>query len=218
MRARGLPRRIPPHPVRARPFGVSNGRVVQPPFLVQTVDRTPVTAAARAAPAFADHLCAEAPRLRRLVHRLLGWSARAADVDDVVQEALLAAWRHRTTFRGDANLATWLVRITIRKARNHARAASVHRRVFGWWMRDAVEPAAPAGETSHPLDERLDTTHVAMRALRHADREVLVLRYLEQRDVEQIARVLGCSRAAVDARLTRARRRLRERLGLEDRP
>lgn len=195
---------------------MSNRGVVQPPFVVHAVARAPDTAARAGTAPFAERLGAEGPRLRRLVHRLLGWSARAADVDDVVQDALLAAWRHRATFRGDANVATWLVRITIRKARNHARAAAVRRRVFGWWTRDTAEPVADAGRQS--TDDRLDTTWVAMRALRHADREVLVLRYLEQRDVEQIAQALGCSRAAVDTRLTRARRRLREELGLEGRP
>jgi RNA polymerase sigma-70 factor (ECF subfamily) len=169
-----------------------------------------------AAPADEVALCAEAPRLRRLVHRLLGWPG-TTEVDDVVQEVLLAAWRHRGTFRGDASLSTWLTRIAIRKAQNHVRAATVRRRLFGWWLGSAVdEPAAPA-----PGDDikttQLDRTRRAMFRLAQKDREVLVLRYLEQRDIEQIADALGCSRAAVDARLTRARHRLRAELGLEER-
>ena len=161
-------------------------------------------------------LCAEAPRLRRLVHRLLGWPA-TTDVDDVVQEVLLAAWRHRQTFRGDASLSTWLTRIAIRKAQNHVRAATVRRRLFGWWLPGAPhEPVAPmVGEDVQGA--QLDRTQRAMFRLAQKDREVIVLRYLEQRDIAQIADALGCSRAAVDARLTRARQRLRAELGLEER-
>ena len=169
-----------------------------------------------AAPANEVALCAEAPRLRRLVHRLLGWPG-TTEVDDVVQEVLLAAWRHRKTFRGDASLSTWLTRIAIRKAQNHVRAASVRRRLFGWCLGSAAdEPAAPVlGDDVQAT--QLDRTQRAMHRLAQKDREVLVLRYLEQRDIEQIADALGCSRAAVDARLTRARQRLRAELGLEER-
>ena len=196
----------------------SNGRVVPDPAILLAADPT-ARAARTSAPdafAFAEVLCAEAPRLRRLVHRLLGWSGATNEVDDVVQETLLAAWRHRHGFRGDASVATWLVGITIRKTRSHARAANVRRRLFAWWHAAATEPVAPADATDG--EERLHATHRAMRELGHRDREVLVLRYLEQRDIAQIAQVIGCSRAAVDARLTRARRRLRSELGLEERP
>lgn len=159
-------------------------------------------------------LAAEAPRLRRLVHRLLGWPAQASEVDDVVQETLLAAWRHRATFRGEAQWTTWLQRIALRKAQNHVRAAKVRARLFGW-LHGEQEPAA-RGEKA--VDERLDATHAALQTLAHGDREVLVLRYLEQREIEQVALLLGCSRAAVDARLSRARARLRAALHLPEGP
>jgi RNA polymerase sigma-70 factor (ECF subfamily) len=164
--------------------------------------------AAAASPA--SVLTAEAPRLRRLVHRLLGWPRQTAEVDDLVQETLLAAWRARATFRGDAAWTTWLHRIALRKVHNHQRAAAVRRRLFGWLER---EPVAPAAGVTAP-EERIDATQHALQQLGHRDREVLVLRYLEQRDIAQIAELLGCSRPALDARLSRARARLRQALGL----
>jgi RNA polymerase sigma-70 factor (ECF subfamily) len=151
-------------------------------------------------------LAAEAPRLRRLVHRLLGWSTRGGDVDDVVQEVLLAAWRHRGAFRGEATWSTWLHRIALRKVQNHVRAATVRRRLFGWLV---GEPPATPADTG-PNDTRVLATRRALRHLAHRDREVLVLRYLEQREIPAIAELLRCSRAAVDARLSRARLRLRQ--------
>lgn len=173
--------------------------------------KAPATPAERA---IAHPLTAETPRLRRLVHRLLGWPARAGEVDDVVQETLLAAWRHRDSFRGDAAWTTWLHRIALRKAQNHTRAAAVRRRLFGWFQPEQPEPAAAAAPAP---DERIDAMQAALQQLAHGDREILVLRYLEQREIEAIAALLGCSRAAVDARLMRARDRLRRELGLEER-
>ena len=52
--------------------------------------------------------------------------------------------------------------------------------------------------------------------LRHADREVLVLRYLEELGVDEIAERLRLKRPAVDARLSRARRRLAEIVDLRE--
>ena len=165
-----------------------------------------------AAPPLAAALCAEAPRVRRLVHRLLGWRTASNDLDDVVQEVLLAAWRNLDRFRGDAKLATWLTRIAIRKTHNHVRSATLRRRVHAWFgTSEPAEEPESAGNNS----DRVDATRAAMARLAHADREVLVLRYLEQREPTEIAQLLGCSRATVDTRLSRARRRLRLALGVE---
>ncbi|MGC3970493.1 MAG: RNA polymerase sigma factor [Pirellulales bacterium] len=177
----------------------------------------PADRTAPAVPDLASALCAEVPRLRRLVHRLLGWRASAHELDDVVQDVLLKAWRHQATFRGDAALATWLTRIAIHAARDHARTARLRRVLFGWWRTDATEPAA-TDDGDGGADAPLDRTRAALRQLAAADREVLVLRYLEQRDIADIAQLLALSRAAVDARLSRARARLRARLGLEAQP
>lgn len=167
-------------------------------------DRSALTASA---------LTAEEPRLRRLVHRLLGWPGRQGDVDDVVQDTMLAAWSHRGNFRGDSTIRTWLHRIAVRKAHNHVRATGVRRRFFRW-LGLSSEPEA----TARPADERHDLMQAALQQLGHRDREVLVLRYLEQRSADETAALLGCTRAAVDARLSRARNRLRDTLDLEVTP
>ena len=157
-----------------------------------------------------DVLSAQAPRLRRLVHRLLGWRASAHDLDDIVQDVLLAAWRHRADYRGDAALSTWLTSIALRKAHNHVRSDRLRHRLFAW-----LGDREPTAAMSAP-DERLDRTHRAMQRLAHADREVLVLRYLERRDIDEVAALLGARRAAIDSRLSRARRRLRAMLAEDE--
>jgi RNA polymerase sigma-70 factor (ECF subfamily) len=204
-------------PGQKRTDSASNARPMNLPTLLAT-HRSRADAAAPATPDLASALCAEAPRLRRLVHRLLGWRARAGELDDVVQDVLLKAWRHQRSFRGDAALSTWLTRIAIHQVHDHVRKANLRRTLFGWLL---PEPPAPADGDDDgsggdaPAGDGWPRTQRAMQRLAHADREVLVLRYLEQRDIPEIAGLLGCSRAALDARLSRARTRLRAELGLE---
>ncbi len=159
-----------------------------------------------------DLLLAEQDRLRRLVHRLLGWPGTATDVDDVVQDVLLSAWRHHDAFRGDAALSTWLVRIAVRQTRRHLRWRRVRDRVRSWLAPDEIA-ALPACPAEHADDAQ--AVRAAVARLPAADREVLVLRYLEDRSVADCASALGCSRAAVDQRLSRARSRLRALLPAE---
>ena len=162
--------------------------------------------------------------VRRLVHRLLGWRCRQGDLDDLVQEVMLAAWRHKAGFRGESSVATWLTRIAMRKVANHARWRRV-RRILGPLAQpesvvDRHSATGGAGGTGGAGDgaaaSENDCTAMrsAMAMLRHLDREVLVLHYLEQRSVVECAELLGCSRAAADQRLSRARSRLRQQLGL----
>ena len=54
------------------------------------------------------------PRVFRFVASLTG--APAADVDDLVQESLLEAWRGRAAFRGESSLLTWVLGIARRRA------------------------------------------------------------------------------------------------------
>jgi DNA-directed RNA polymerase specialized sigma24 family protein len=95
------------------------------------------------------------------------------------------------------------------------RKASLRRALFGWLLPEPPAPAIDDHGDDATADDGWPRTQRAMRRLAHADREVLVLRYLEQRDIPAIADLLACSRAAVDARLSRARARLRAELGLE---
>lgn len=154
------------------------------------------------------------PTVRRLAGRLLGWGG---DVDDAVQEVLIAVLRHRSRFRGDADIRTWLTRIAI----NACRAQQRKRRA--WWrllgraadngqvatgFADAGTAAASSPESAMHRDETARTVQAAVAKLAPNAREVIVLRYLEELDVDDIAEILDLSRNAVEVRLTRARREL----------
>jgi RNA polymerase sigma-70 factor (ECF subfamily) len=145
------------------------------------------------------------------VHRLLGFAARAAEVDDLVQDVLLRAWQGRAAFRGDSNVATWLTAIAVRRVHNHARWSRLRRRLRSPFSDVDHVPANAAACAAETGDE-VAAMQRALGLLRHADREVLVLHYLEDRTVAEIAALLGCRRNAVEQRLARARQRLRAQL------
>jgi RNA polymerase sigma-70 factor (ECF subfamily) len=152
-------------------------------------------------------------RVQRLAYRLLGWSA--ADAEDVVQEVFLAALRGAGKFRGQSSLGTWLTTITLNQCRTHRRGLLARLRLMTRFSSTAVpRTEAPPADVPAADADAFAHEQSALRHLSPREREVIVLHYLEQQPVDQIATLLGLSRGAVDIRLHRARKRLREVLGV----
>jgi RNA polymerase sigma-70 factor, ECF subfamily len=154
-------------------------------------------------------IAAHQQRIAGLVQRLLGWPA---DVDDVLQDVFIDAIRNLKHFDGRSSLATWLVRIAINRCRSHQRKRWFRLGFMRRMNAAAAEVPAP-GSGDSPTDatttrEAVEQVHEAIRQLNARDREIIVLRYLEEVPIEEIAQTLGLSRGAADVRLSRARGRL----------
>jgi len=140
--------------------------------------------------------------------------------DDVAQEAMLLAFRHRASFRGESHPRTWLYRIAAMAALGYLRR---HRRrdariitcdpeqLAGFDER--VTPSAEDELASRELAERL---HRQLGALDEKYASVLRLR-AEDLGEHEIAERLGLSVAVVKIRAHRARGMLREALLAEER-
>jgi RNA polymerase sigma-70 factor (ECF subfamily) len=153
--------------------------------------------------AFETLVLSQQAYVARLAHRLLAWDA---DVADVVQDVFLAAYRHWPAFRRDAKVTTWLTSITLNACRSHRRRLWLRLR----WPTGGGESAEPVWLTGpEQTRERVAAVQNAVRALPQRYREVIVLRYLEGWSIDEIAAVLGRSRAAVDGQLSRGRTLLR---------
>ncbi len=145
-------------------------------------------------------------RVTSLAARLLGWREGA---EDVAQEVFLAALRHQRRFRAESSLWTWLAKMTVNRCR------SVQRRL---WVYDKFTAAVRAtlGETNHAprsihqleRDETAERVRAAVGSLPARYREVIVLRYLEELPLEQLANLLGERRNTIEVRLTRAKKLL----------
>jgi RNA polymerase sigma-70 factor, ECF subfamily len=140
-------------------------------------------------------------------YSLARWLSRSpADADDIVQDAMLRAFRAFDGFRGD-DIRAWLMAIV----RNCCRSAgSASRRRAHTELDDALAAEAPDPEEAamaHSQRRRLD----AMIALLPEEfREVLILREMEDMPYRQIAEITGVPIGTVMSRLARARAMFRE--------
>lgn len=139
-------------------------------------------------------------------------------VDEVMQEVALAAVRQSSPVTDAAKVAPWLYRLAVRQALLFRRKCGRRRR-----LSDQYEQIVRDGfpRTPDPLgwllaEERRTQVRQALDRLPRRDAEILLLKYTEQWNYDQIAARLGVSTSAVEARLHRARRQLREQLAALD--
>ena len=159
--------------------------------------------------AFARLVADHQARVAGLAHRLLGWQG---DVEDIVQDVFLAAFKHLDSFRGEASVATWLMRITVNQCRTRRRRHALRLRTARHaHATGECESASP--DRDRMSAESSERVREAVRALPRRYREVIVLRYLQEMPIAEVAAVVGRSRSAVEVRLSRARDRLRKRIG-----
>jgi RNA polymerase sigma-70 factor (ECF subfamily) len=139
-----------------------------------------------------------------------------AIAEDLLQDTLLEAVRSAHGFRGEASASTFLCAIARRRLARHYEA---ERKAALARSRLHVVEGQPRPTPDHALDTGLERRDEVIRALGRLSplhRQVLVLKYLDARSVEQIADELGRSRVQVQSLLQRAREALRRELGGED--
>ena len=153
-------------------------------------------------------------RLLRLCQLLLSDREEASDV---VQEVFIQAYEAQTQSRAPGDWAAWLTRVTVNACRDRHRA--------GWWARfrrssARVEDTLLVAADASPADRVLgqETRRQLWREFRRLpdrQREVFVLRYIEELSTAEVAAALDLSPGSVKRHLFRAIRRLRQNLGSE---
>ena len=143
-----------------------------------------------------------AARIRRFIANSLG--AAADEADDILQETFIALADALPFFRGDSSLFTFACAIAHRKVLSLIRTNARRARLM---------QAAPIAEHAALQDAGADREfNRALAELRPEYREVLLLKYVEEIGVSEIARILRISEHAVESRLARARKALRKAL------
>ncbi|MDX1946398.1 MAG: RNA polymerase sigma factor [Pirellulaceae bacterium] len=137
--------------------------------------------------------------------------------DEVLQEVALAAVRQAAPLADASKVAPWLYRLAVRQALLYRRKCGRRRKLLGAFAEQAQAGCVGPGRVLDPLgwllaEERRAQVRQALGRLPPRDAEMLLLKYTEDWNYHQIAAHLGVSHAAVEARLHRARRRLREEL------
>jgi RNA polymerase sigma-70 factor (ECF subfamily) len=166
------------------------------------------------------------PSFYKIAYRLLG---NAADAEDAVQDALLAAYKHLEQFRGQSQMSTWLTTIVCNCARMQLRRrprqihVALDERIGDNQEYSVLERLADSGRT--PEDEcRIYELNARIRTFA-AQLSPTLQRTFQLRDVDglsisETARILRIPSGTVKAQLARARAKLKEsmRRSLERRP
>ncbi len=149
----------------------------------------------------------------------LGILQNTADAEDVAQEVFMQVFESIGTFKGDAQISTWLYRITVTKCLDHLRKKSRKKRwakvysLFGQQNELIIDPP----DFHHPgvalaNKERADMLFKAIARLPDSQKAAFVLHKLEGLSSKEIAGILDASVSAVEGLLHRAKQNLKQQL------
>ena len=129
------------------------------------------------------------------------------EAEDVVQDALVKAWKTRWRVRDPEKFPAWLATI----ARHRAHDIFRRRRTvpLSTTIDEVIEPSATAEPSDSELDQQLRS---ALAALPELHRAALTLRYFEEMDYRSIENTLGLSNGALRGILGRALASMRKQL------
>lgn len=135
----------------------------------------------------------------------------AAEAEDAVQDAFVKVYDALPRFHADAPFRPWVLRIVVNEAHDRRRAEG--RRVA--LVARVALGRAEQGDTPESIALATERRVMLLRALdelRDEERLVVTCRYFLALSEAESAEVLGCARGTVKSRLSRALRRLRDRL------
>ena len=156
-------------------------------------------------------------KLGRLLSRFI---RNPTEVEDVVQEAFIKAYRALPSFRGESAFYTWLYRIGINAAKNYL--VSEGRRPpttteFDSEEAEGFEDAEQLRNINTPKNELMskqvaETVNKAMDSLPEELKIAITLREIEGLSYEEIATMMNCPIGTVRSRIFRARETIAEKL------
>jgi RNA polymerase sigma-70 factor (ECF subfamily) len=155
--------------------------------------------------------------LRTVVAARLG---EAGAVDEVMQEVALAAIRQKAPISDASKVAPWLYRLAVMQTLMYRRKTGRRRKLTQRYA-DRFQPTERDTRVAEPLDwmladERQALVRKALAGIPKRDAEILLLKYTEDWNYKQIATHMGISESAVEARLHRARKRMRGELTAQE--
>lgn len=145
-----------------------------------------------------------------LVARMTG---ATSDIDDLVQEIFIRAWKGLPRFRGEAQFSTWLYRIAVntairyrskrKKEAQHLVPVEDQTGGIDALTGDVDTPAEQGGDPFQKVvaREQQENVRKAVLALPEKQRTVIALHYFQGKTCEEISQITGCSVGTVWSRL-----------------
>ncbi len=147
-----------------------------------------------------------------VAYRLTG---NVHEAEDVVQEVFLKIHKGIKGFRHECSLKTWILKIAVNLCKNRYR----RKKLFSFF---SLSHGSQEDEEDSPFEictqddptetifqrQRLEVLRKAMMGLPRKQREVFIMKHLEEMKIKEIAEVLDCSEGTVKAHLFKAIQRL----------
>ena len=155
---------------------------------------------------------------RRIARHVARYVRHSGDVEDVVQETFIRAYRGLASFRGDSAFYSWLYRIATNVALTHLKREPVHVQMGDDGPEERAEPFEPGVSDGENPERTLmakqiaDAVQRALAKLQPDLAEALMLYEVESRPYAEIAVMLGIPIGTVRTRIFRAREFIAKRL------
>jgi RNA polymerase sigma-70 factor (ECF subfamily) len=127
---------------------------------------------------------------------------------DVLQEVWLTVFRQVRRLREPRTLRTWIYRIAHGRIVDHIRQDVSREKL----EKECADTVAEAEDGPSFSDEDAAAIHHALDALEARHREVLVLHFLEELPVAEVAAIVGCPEGTVKSRIFHAKKALKDAL------
>jgi RNA polymerase sigma-70 factor, ECF subfamily len=148
----------------------------------------------------------EVQRVHAILYRVLGGSNA---VEDMIQETFIRVFRSLAQFRGEAQLSTWIGRITLNVAMEHLRT-----RRFPTARLESVPDVSrdeSTGEEKVAAREALRQMYEILERLDPKHRVAFTLHVIDGRPLTEVASLMSATLVATKTRVWRARREIERR-------
>ena len=135
------------------------------------------------------------------------------EAEDIAQETFIAASMNLDDFRGDADIKTWLFSIAINRARGNLRKRKTQRALKN--VLQSVQRLVPFPEEPEDVTLQTETDEQLWQVVdsfRDKHRIPLILRYVHQLPISEIAKILEIKEGTVHSRLFYAHQKIRSEL------
>jgi RNA polymerase sigma-70 factor, ECF subfamily len=152
--------------------------------------------------------------------RLVALSTGDEDLaETIVQDSFLKAYKAREGFRGDSNVSAWLYRIALNVMRDYQRLQKLQ-----FWRKagqaavdltgvnSRLASEEPPPETRMLAGEQASRVQSALKSLSRKQRIVFIMRFLDEKEPQEISVATGMSLSTVRTHIHRAMKAVRSRL------
>lgn len=144
-----------------------------------------------------------------LISRIcFSYAADGEDFKDLQQDVMLNIWKGLSSFREEATTVTWIYRVAFNTCVSTVRKRS--RRPVTERL-DSMPIDLPDAKEDEGMRERLETLHDLISALSPIDKAIVTM-WLDDRKYEEIAEVVGMTKANITLRMHRIKERWRKEM------